>query len=102
MLFTLLFFNTVYFALKVFSAFVFFAAGLLYYDSWKVDRAIKTPLIRSFGFFFLAVAATFHATSVQIPFLLVAFQLIKLVGGGAIFVSLLAEPMLHAPKGRKK
>jgi hypothetical protein len=52
MLTQILFFNTSHFAITVFTAFTFFAAGLLYLDSWQLDKKGKTPLLRSLGFFF--------------------------------------------------
>ena len=92
-----LFFNISHFALSVFTAFVFFAAGLLYFDSWKVDRLKKTPLLRSVGFFLLAVVASFHAASIETVFILFLMQLFKISGLVLILVSLISEPVLHPP-----
>ncbi len=101
MLIQLLFTNTAHFALTVFSAFVFFAAGLLYLDAWQVDRKIKTPLFRSAGFFLLAIVAVFHVTSIEIPLITVLTQFLKISGLTFILFSLLNEPVLHVPKKGK-
>lgn len=101
MLIQLLLAHTAQFALNVFMAFVFFAAGLLYFDSWRVDTHKKTPLLRSFGFFLLALVAAFHASSLTIPQLELAAQCVKVFGLILILISLISEPILHPPRDEK-
>lgn len=101
MLTQLLIASTAHFALTVFSAFAFFAAGLLYFDAWQVDRLKNTPLIRSIGFFFLSLVAAVHAASVEIPIIVLASQFLSITGLVLIFVSLLREPFLQQPHGKK-
>ena len=66
MLYQLLFFNSLSFALNLFGAFVFFATGLLYFDSWQIVKDKKTPLIRAIGFFLLAFTYAYFAASQKI------------------------------------
>ncbi len=101
MLTQILFFNTGHFALTVLTTFVFFASGLLYFDSWQLNKAKKTPLIRSIGFFILAVVSALHATSLQIPIVILAAQIAKITGLSLILVSLMKEPVLHKPETKK-
>ena len=101
MLTQLLFFNTGHFALSVFTVFTFFAAGLLFLDAWQVDKLKKTPLLRSIGFFFLALVAAIHATSIEIPLIVLLAQLSKIIGLVLILISLIHEPILHAPPKEK-
>lgn len=98
MLTQLLFTNTAHFALTVLSSFVFFAAGLLYFDSWQVDKLKKTPLLRSIGFFLLAFVAAIHATGVEISLIVLFAQVSKIIGLILILVSLILEPILHSPR----
>ncbi len=98
MLLTLLFTNTAFFALTVFSAFVFLAGGLLFFDSWLVDRSKANLLIRGIGFWLLAGAT---ASLVSAEYLAISFpiiQIAKVAGLGMVLLSLTAEPILHAPK----
>lgn len=96
-----LFFNIGHFSLSVLTAFVYFAAGLLYLDSWKVDKLKKTPLIRSIGFFCLSIVASMHAASVELVMALFLMQLLKIGGLILILSSLISEPILHPPgKGK--
>jgi len=101
MLIQLLFANTGHFALNVFSAFVFFAVGLLYFDSWQVNRHKNTPLLRSVGFFLLAIATALHATEIEISSLVLLMQVLKITGLIIILFSLIKEPVLHAPRKLK-
>ncbi|MBF8250014.1 MAG: Methyl-accepting chemotaxis protein [Candidatus Levybacteria bacterium] len=97
MLTELLFFNTFHFALTAFTAFVFFAAGLLYFDSWQIDKLKKTPLFRSIGFFLLAGVAATHASSLSFPSITTLAQIFKISGLTLIFFSLFKEPILNKP-----
>lgn len=97
MLSELLFFNIGHFALSVFTAFVFFAAGLLFLDSWQIDKLKKTPLIRSVGFFLLSISFGLHATSIDASLLITALQFLKVFGLILILISLVKEPILHPP-----
>lgn len=101
MLIQFLFFNIAGFSLSVFIAFVFFAAGLLYFDSWNVDKLKKAPLIRSIGFFLLAIAATAHSVTLSLPLVATLTELFKIAGLATIFLSLIKEPIPHAPKKEK-
>lgn len=101
MLIQLLFTNTAHFALVVFSAFVFFAAGLLYFDSRQVNKLKKNLLLRSIGFFLLALTAAIHATSLEIPFIILFAQLLEISGLVLILTSLIREPILQPPHKEK-
>lgn len=94
----LLFFNTLDFTIYVFGAFVFFSAGLLFLDSWKLNKLKKTPLIRSFGFFLLAIVYAIYASSVDIPTVLYIVQITKIFSLTLILASVVGEPILHKPK----
>ncbi len=96
MLYQFLFAN-IHFALTVFGALVFFAAGWLFFDSWKVDKKHKTIIARSAGFFLLALAYGIHATTIQAPLLLGTLQICKTLGLLIILASLLFEPASQAP-----
>ena len=102
MLWQLLFSNTAFFALNLLAAFVFFSAGLLYFDSWQVDKGKKTPLLRSLGFFCLAVAAAYGATTLDIPAIGTVTQMVKVTGLALILYSLTSEPMLSVPRRKRK
>jgi hypothetical protein len=95
MLTQILFLNTGHFAFTILSAFTFFAAGLLYLDSWQVDRLKKTPLFRSIGFFLLAAVTI--ATFFPFPIITTLAQIIKIGGLSLIFLSLAREPILGKP-----
>lgn len=101
MLIQLLFANTAHFALTVFTAFVFFAAGLLYLDSWQVDKLKKTPLLRSIGFFILALVSVTHAISLEIPIIALLLQLARITGLALILISLIQEPILQSSHREK-
>lgn len=98
MLYQLLLSNTLYFALTLLGAFTFFSAGLLFFDSWQVDRHKKTPLVRAVGFFLLAFVYVYYATSQDIEVITFIAQLLKISGLILISISLIGEPLLHAPK----
>lgn len=95
MLTQLLFFNTAHFALSALTTFVFFATGLLFLDSWQIDKIKKTPLIRSAGFFALAVVSALHAASLNIPAVELLMQILRIIGLVLILFSLVGEPILH-------
>lgn len=101
MLIQFLFFNIANFSLSVFTAFVFFATGLLYLDSWQVDKPKKTPLVRSIGFFLLAIAAIINAAPLSIAIVTTVTELSKIAGLAIIFFSLFKEPILNTPKKSK-
>lgn len=101
MLVQLLFANTAHFALTVFSAYAFFAAGLLYFDSWTVNRLKITPIVRSIGFFLLAIVAVFHATAAGIPIAILFAQVANVIGLVLILTSLVGEPILKPPHKQK-
>ncbi len=97
MLIQLLFLNTGHFALTVFGAFAFFAVGLLFFDSWQVDKLKKTPLLRSLGFFLLAIVTATHAISLEIPLIVLLAEVTKIIGLILILGSLILEPILQLP-----
>lgn len=101
MLSQILFFNTSHFAITVFSAFTYFAAGLLYLDSWQIDKKSKTPLIRSLGFFLLAAITAIYTTSINIPIVNLLTQIAEVSGLSLIIYSLISEPILHKPRKEK-
>lgn len=101
MLIQLLFANTGHFALTIFGSFVFFAAGLLYFDSWQVNKRKKNLLFRGAGFFLLALVTLVHATTFEIPLLIFFMQLLKISGLILILFSLIDEPILHLPQKNK-
>lgn len=95
MLIQLLFTETASFIVYVFSAFVFFAAGLLHFDSWRADTGKHMLLVRSIGFLFLAAVSVISAPSLRISWITLASQLIRIAGLILILVSLIREPLLH-------
>lgn len=97
MLINLLFAETFHFSISVLAAFVFFAAGLLYFDSWQIDKHKKTPLFRGIGFFFLSIVYAFHASAVEQQLAVSIFQIMEVAGLSLIFASLVIEPILHPP-----
>lgn len=102
MLLQLLFSNTAYFALNILEAFVFFSAGLLYFDSWQINKHKRTPLVRSLGFFCLAGVAAFYATALNSPTAVLAAQVVKISGLAFILYSLTEEPILAVPRKKSK
>lgn len=86
------------FALSVFSALVFFATGWLYLNSWKIATQTKGDLIRSLGFFLLALFAIIEASSLNLPALNLFSQIVKIVALLGIAGSLAVEPMVKIPK----
>jgi len=106
MLIQLLLAATASFTLNVFSAFVLFAVGLLYFDSWKTDTSKHMLFLRSVGFFSLALVGVIHAPSLDIPWLTLLAQTMRIGGLVLILVSLIREPLLHPPRvtasGEKK
>ena len=97
MLIQLLFASTAHFALSVFSAFVFFATGLLFLDGWKIDKQKKMPLVRSIGFFILADVSALHAASLSMPTIEFLMQVLKILGLLLIAYSIIKEPVLQKP-----
>jgi len=98
---TQFFFANIHFSLTVLTALVFFATGWLYFDSWRLERKKKTPLVRSIGFFLLAGVAMAHATSLELAGLLFSIQVGKILGLVLILASLIREPLLHPPEKEK-
>lgn len=85
------------FAVNVFGALVFFATGWLYLDSWTVDKKGKVLLLRSVGFFLLALVFIAKATNYDVgPFLFVT-SAIKFLGLLIILSGLLTEPVVKPP-----
>lgn len=95
MLYSFLFSN-IHFALTIFGALVFFASGWLYFDSWKLDKKQRT-IIKSTGFFLVALAYGIHATTIQAPIFLFTLQIFKALGLLIIATSLLFEPLPGNP-----
>ena len=93
-----LFFANLHFGINVFKALVFFTIGWLYLDSWKVAKQTKSDLVRSIGFFLLAVAAMVSAGSTGIPALSFSVQIAKIIALCLIAASLAVEPILNLPK----
>jgi len=90
-------FSNIHFALTIFGALVFFAAGWLHFDSWKLDKKHKTTIARSTGFFLVAAAYGIHATTIQAPLFLVILAVCKTLGLLIILLSLFLEPLIHKP-----
>lgn len=97
MIFRLLLFNTMDFAIYVLGAFVLFSVGLLFFDSWKLNKQKKAPFIRSIGFFLLAAVYAFYASTINVPSLLAIVQIVKVIALLIIFISVVMEPVLHKP-----
>jgi hypothetical protein len=93
-----LFFANYHFGTSVFEALVFFATGWLYLDSWKIAKDTKRDLVRSAGFFLLAAVAMVHASTLEIPALILSSQMVKILALILIAGSLAAEPVLHTPE----
>lgn len=100
-LWQLLFGSAAHFIIVVFGAFTFLAAGILYLNASHVDKHNNTVLFRSVGFFFLAINLVIHASTVLPDSVLALAQAIKIVGLFLILISLLSEPILHAPFRKK-
>ncbi len=87
----------IHFAFTVFGALVFFAAGWLYFDSWRVDKKHSQIILRSTGFFLIAITYAIHSTTLQTPYLLFVLQLCKAIGLLGILISVFIEPVSHNP-----
>lgn len=98
MIIRLLLFSTAEFAVYVFGALVFFAAGLLFWDAWRLNKAKPLPALRSFGFFLLAAIYMVYASSVESPSVLFIAQVAKLVALAMLLISVLREPILGKPR----
>lgn len=85
------------FAVYVFGALVFFATGWLHLDSWTVDKKEKALLLRSVGFFLLALVFIAKATTNETDPFLFATSAIKILGLSIILVGILTEPILKPP-----
>lgn len=94
---TQLLFANIHFAITVFSALVFFTSAWLYLEAWKLEKEKKTHLLKSLGFFLLALTSMSHATSLDLPELVFVTQLTKILGLALILFSLIREPLLHPP-----
>lgn len=90
-------FSNINFTVLVFSAFIFFITGWLYFDSSKADRKNKNLIIRSIGFFLLALSYAAHATSLNTESFLFSTQLLEIFGLVIILKTLLKEPILRPP-----
>ncbi len=92
-----LFFANWHFGINIFAAFVFFTTGWLYLDSWKIAKQTKSDLVRSIGFFLLALVAIVHASTLTLPLLILIAQMVKIFALVLIAGSLMVEPILHSP-----
>jgi len=101
MLINLLFGETFHFAITVLCAFVFFAAGLLHFDSWQVNKLKRILLMRSVGFFLLAITFAIRAASLEIPLVALVAQVFEIIGLVLILISLIREPILQPPSKKK-
>lgn len=101
MITTLLFHNIADFTVYTLSAFVFLSAGLLFIDSWILDKNSRTLLFRAVGFILLAIVHAFYASAIQIDVVSVVMQIIKTTALLLLLGSLLAEPILHKPVNDK-
>ncbi len=90
-----LIFANFHFGLNIFGAFVFFMTGWLYFDAWKVAKNIKSDLVRSFGFFLLAVVTIVYASTLIIPGLNFWMQMVKIFALSLIVGSLAVELILY-------
>lgn len=100
MLFRFLFSN-IGFTISVFSAFVFFITGWLYFDSSSVEKDKRNLIARSIGFFLLALSSAADATLVSSGSFLLAAQWMEIIGLIVIAIDLLGEPMLSLPSKKK-
>lgn len=98
MLFSLLFSNTLHFALMLITVFVFLSGALLHFDSWQLNKRKKTLLVRSLGFLLLASAADVHAAQIVSPLILTLMQFAKVVGLTILLASFIEEPILVKPR----
>lgn len=98
MIIRLLLFSTLEFATNVLGAFVFFSAGMLFWDAWKVNTSKYTPAMRSIGCWLLSVVYVVYATSVNIPWVELGTQVVKIFALALILISVLHEPILEKPK----
>jgi len=99
MLFYLLFSNTIHFAVMVVAALVFFSTGLIYLDSSNaMGKRNRTLIARTIGFFLLSLVYVSHATAVTLEPVVLASQIVKIVGLALILISLVKEPLLGLPK----
>lgn len=102
MIIRLLFYNSLDFGIFMLGAFVFFSAGLLFYDSWKLNTQRKVFLLRSLGFLVLAIVYVSYAVAVRSQIFLTTFQVAKLIGLLFILISLAFEPILEKPSTKIK
>lgn len=105
MLINILLTNVFHFALAVFSGFVFLLGGILFLDSWTLDKGKKELLIRAAGFASLAIAAGIRASSLETPLFVFSERVAITVGLFLVLASVLIGPLLLPPskqKGEKK
>lgn len=84
-------FANINFTVLVFSAFVFFITGWLYNDAAKVQPKNKNLIIRSMGFFLLALSFAAQAPSFNAKYFLLAVQWLEVAGLVIILISFLKE-----------
>lgn len=82
------FFANLHFSLSVLAAFVFFISGWLF----------KNLMIRSAGFFLLALISGVHAVGLKTGSLPLIGQWLEILGLALILVTLLKEPLVRPPE----
>jgi hypothetical protein len=94
-------FSNIGFTISVFSAFVFFITGWLYIDSSSIERDKRNLVVRSIGFFLLALSSAASATTISSTTFLLGTQWLEITALIIIILDLLSEPMLSPPSKKK-
>lgn len=97
MIIQILLFNIFDFAVYIFGVLAFFSTGLLFFDSWKLNKNKTTPLIRSIGFVLLSIVYMVYASRIESGEIALPAQLLKIISLSLILFSIIKEPILHKP-----
>lgn len=97
MIIQILLFNIFDFAVYIFGALAFFSTGLLFFDSWKLNKNKTTPLIRSIGFVLLSIVYMVYASKIESGEIALLAQLLRIISLFLILFSIIKEPILHKP-----
>lgn len=97
---THLFLTNFHFTVNVLATLIFFSTGWLHFTSWQLEKKGKSLIIRSTGFFLLAIVAIGQATSIELSQLVLALQITKITGLLMILTSLIKEPILQPPNNK--
>ena len=90
-----------HYILEVFTAFIAFTSAWIFIDSWVVKKELKT-LLRSIGFFVLALASFADAAPIGSAGLGAMTLGTQLGGAGLILLSLLLDPVPVRPETQSK